>query len=335
MIPRIITDTSVAVHLDGDILTANSSHPAFDQIKAAAQAQDWDTVRSLIDIKTAVAIWSGGNFTIEGDVVLYQGEAVPSQLEARIIGFLQDEAPFEYLLKFYENLIQNPSNRSIQELYAFLEHESIPIGEDGCFYAYKSVRADLGSWHVAPDGQPVPNVIGSTVSMERRFVDDDANRGCSHGYHVGSLAYAGGFNSGNGQRVLICRINPKDVVSVPHDCQHQKVRTCSYDIVQEYTGPLPSVFWSPDVVPYEDDEGYKVCQLEDQIASAQDELDRLQTAINAAIDAEVEEAVAALANAVADVQHVIDTLQEELGGLIDDSWEEEEEEEEGDNLFEW
>lgn len=61
--------------------------------------------------------------------------------------------------------------------------------------------------------------------------------------HVGSLEYVRGFACGYGEeggdRIIIVKTNPADVVSVPHDCEYQKVRTAKYTVVSEYTGPLP------------------------------------------------------------------------------------------------
>ena len=41
-------------------------------------------------------------------------------------------------------------------------------------------------------------------------------------------------------------MNPKDVVSVPLDCECQKVRTCAYEVVADYDGPLKQVVHHPD-----------------------------------------------------------------------------------------
>jgi broad specificity phosphatase PhoE len=48
---------------------------------------------------------------------------------------------------------------------------------------------------------------------------------------------------------MICKIDPADVVSVPLDSEHQKVRCCKYEVVGEYDGDL-----IPAVVDYYDDE---------------------------------------------------------------------------------
>jgi hypothetical protein len=48
--------------------------------------------------------------------------------------------------------------------------------------------------------------------------------------HVCSQSYLGHFG---GDRVIVCKINPKDVVSVPADYNNAKMRVCRYEVVSE------------------------------------------------------------------------------------------------------
>jgi hypothetical protein len=144
-------------------------------------------------------------------------------------------------LKFAQNLYANPSERSRNELYKFLEHKHMPITDDGCFLAYKGVQNDYYSitgWNGnANSGQgrqngKIYNGIGEVIEVPRSAVDDDnMSHGCSHGLHAGSHEYADSFKGAG--RMLIVKINPKDVVSVPGDCSHQKLRTCRYEVIAE------------------------------------------------------------------------------------------------------
>ena len=128
----------------------------------------------------------------------------------------------------------NPSRRAINELYSFLSHKNLPITDAGTFLAYKSVRSDYTDHHTGEFN----NSIGNTLEMTRNSVCDDHNQGCSVGFHAGSLEYASSFG-GSGSVLLIVEIDPADVVSVPSDCNCQKLRTCKYKVVAEYSGPLP------------------------------------------------------------------------------------------------
>jgi hypothetical protein len=128
----------------------------------------------------------------------------------------------------------NPSRRAVNELYSFLAHKNMPITDAGTFLAYKSVRSDYTDHHTGNFN----NSIGNTLQMIRNNVCDDHNQGCSVGFHAGSLEYASSFG-GQDSILLIVEIDPADVVSVPSDCNCQKLRTCKYKVVAKYDGPLP------------------------------------------------------------------------------------------------
>ena len=110
----------------------------------------------------------------------------------------------------------------VNELYSFLEHKAMPLTPDGNFLAYKAVKDDYTDWYSGTFN----NKVGETLEMVRNNVCDDAQVGCSHGFHAGSLDYAESF--GNGGHLMVVEIDPQDVVSVPNDCDCQKLRTCKY-----------------------------------------------------------------------------------------------------------
>ena len=82
--------------------------------------------------------------------------------------------------------------------------------------------------------------------------------GCSNGLHAGALNYVASYGSvESNDRIVIVKINPEDVVSVPSDCNCEKLRTCRYEVVGEYQGELlkplyKSEFGEDD---YHEDEG--------------------------------------------------------------------------------
>ena len=131
--------------------------------------------------------------------------------------------------------MNNPSMQSQTELYDFLEHENLPITEDGYFLADKAVSKDFkDKWRGSFD-----NRVGQVCEMRRAKVDDNRGRGCSAGLHAGALNYVASYGSVDaGDHIVIVKINPEDVVSVPSDCNCEKLRTCKYEVVGEYQGEL-------------------------------------------------------------------------------------------------
>ena len=90
---------------------------------------------------------------------------------------------------------------------------------------------------------------------------------------AGSYNYAKGYAS-NGGNLMVVEINPADVVSVPYDCECQKLRTYKYKVVGHYEtidappledGDESYVGWDAD---YEDEyekgweEGYRAAKKE-------------------------------------------------------------------------
>ena len=147
----------------------------------------------------------------------------------KILDFMRKNLPYQPLIKFLGKLLDNPSSRATSELYAFLEHKHMPITPEGNFLAYKGVTSDFKDcWSRKHD-----NSVGSVLEMRRNTVCDDANIGCSEGFHAGSYDYAKGY-AHSGGNLMIVEIDPADVVSVPLDCECQKLRTSKYKVVGHY-----------------------------------------------------------------------------------------------------
>ena len=154
---------------------------------------------------------------------------------------LTEDFPIEPLVLFVENLMENPSRRAVQELYGFLEKNSLPITPDGHFLAYKKVRDDYKDIHSGT----MDNSVGQIVEMERNAVDDDKDRTCSTGLHFCSQDYLPHFGTGPGNRVVILKINPRDVVSIPSDYNDSKGRACRYEVIDELEVDAGDAFTAP------------------------------------------------------------------------------------------
>jgi len=96
---------------------------------------------------------------------------------------------------------------------------------------YKGIRSD---WTDKYSGK-IDNSIGKTIKFPRNKVDDNRENQCSWGLHVGSLDYVVDYCT---ERVVLVKVNPRDVVSVPKDHDAQKCRVCEYTVLSEYDGEL-------------------------------------------------------------------------------------------------
>ena len=223
-----------------------SSHLNWRGIIKAYKARNFEQVIALSDVRSAINTNFAGTFEVKGNSVYYKGEVVHGYLFERIIYFMREGLPYKHLIAFANNLFANPSARARNELFTFLSHKNMPITEDGCFLAYKGVRADFYSitggeikllQGKTDEAGRIYNAPGQIVECERADVDDDATRTCSKGIHAGSIKYATDFAGSDGV-VVIVKINPKDAVAVPTDCNGQKLRTCAYTVLGQETRVL-------------------------------------------------------------------------------------------------
>ena len=224
---------ALTVVVQGRPLAIRSENPLFKQAIEAFRAQEWDTLHDLMQPEAAVkkATAQYGKVTVENGAVFYDGEQVHNLIVDRILTFLEQDLDVAFLLKFLEKLMQTPSKRAVDELYRFLEHKGIPIDTDGNIVAYKSVQPrTFLDWH---SGKFV-NKVGVELSMPRNKVDDEKDRTCSYGFHAGTYEYAKGFHGG--ACMVLVTIDPADVVSIPSDCNGQKMRTCRYKVVKVLEG---------------------------------------------------------------------------------------------------
>lgn len=226
-IPYIITNNSITVVIDGRSHTLTDGHPSYNRVKECIINRQFDKIASLIDIPANIVKFSSGKITVENGAVKYNNKVIDNYVSQKILQFMRENLPFEPLAKFLDKLMDNPSRRAVLELYKFLEHKAMPITPNGNFLAYKSVKKDYTDHY---SGQ-FDNSIGRVLEMSRREVCDDANIGCSYGFHAGSFEYAKSF--GSDSRLMIVEISPADVVSIPNDSDHQKLRTCKYTVISE------------------------------------------------------------------------------------------------------
>ncbi len=213
--------------------TIRKEHSNWDAAKAALLSQDWDGLKLAMDIPSTIVNLSEGNISVENGVLKYKDLPIHNVVASRILELIQQKLPFRPLMKFLDKLMSNPSRRAVNELYTFLKHKNMPFTPDGNFLAYKSLRRDWTDHHTGKFN----NEVGEVLEMTRNAVCDDADVGCSYGFHAGSLDYAQSFG-GDQSHVVVVEIDPTDVVSVPKDCDCQKLRTAKYKVVGVFSRAL-------------------------------------------------------------------------------------------------
>lgn len=225
---HIYTGKNISFQHNGKFLQAGTSHASFALIVEAALAGDYAKAANLLDLKGVVqGAIKGSDMELVGNTVMFKGREVPGILGQRILDLVKAGHTASPLQNFLSNLWENPSYRAARELYDFLEVANLPITEDGHFLAYKSVTQDFKDHHTGK----MDNSIGTLVSMPRHGVDEDKDRTCSAGLHFAAYGYAKGFGSSG--KMVVVKVNPRDVVAIPSDYNNEKGRACAYTILEE------------------------------------------------------------------------------------------------------
>lgn len=229
-IPYLIQGKNIILVIDSKSHTiSKDTHISYGKIVDALKAQDWDALRDLVEPKKAIVNFGAGNVSISTDnEVTWKGQPFHNALASRMIEMYQDGFPIDPMVRFMENLMDNPSKRSVDQVYGFLEKNKLPITEDGHFLAFKRVRSNYLDVHSGK----IDNSVGQTVEMARNGVDDNPESTCSSGLHFCSESYLDHFG-GRSDPVMILKINPRDVVSIPTDYNGAKGRCCKYEVVAQ------------------------------------------------------------------------------------------------------
>ena len=244
-VPYILSENSITIFWEGKPYTLRKDHVNFQLAKQAIMDARYDDLGDLIDVQKAVEDFIEGDIEVKDEVVYYKGHRLHGVVVDKLLEMLRagmkDSAP---LTNFITRLQANPSANSVNELYSFMSYKSLANTPEGKVYGYKGVQSDYWSTTGNADtivlqGQTnerhqIFNGVGETIEVARRCVDDNKDNHCSHGLHIGSFDYADSWAGSDG-RLLLVEFDPADAVSVPTDCDFQKLRVSKYKVVQDIT----------------------------------------------------------------------------------------------------
>lgn len=272
-IPFSVSDRSLTFYVNGQPYSIDRSAPAWDELKSLIQTEDPDVARLIRLTNPIEAVASAiesaeeveANYLPKGKVgvtregVTYNGETLHGVLTGRIMDLLSEGFDIMPMVRFLENLMQNPTAHARDELYLWLETSDMPITDDGHFLAYKNVRGDFKSIH----GGTVDNTPGTYVEMDRSKVDKNRHNTCSAGLHFCSKSYLPSFSSAVDGKTVLLKINPADVVSIPSDYSNAKGRAWKYFVLEEVGFDIGAQRWPAVYSTDDDDSEY---DLDDDVA---------------------------------------------------------------------
>jgi len=268
----IVTSNAITVIWEGQPYTVNTDNPNYTGLKNALLNAEYDGIGRFLDIKKQIEDFSHGSIKVVAEKVYYGNYELKGFVIDKLLEFLRSGAKdAQPILNFIEKLMFNPSKNSVDQLYTFLSYKSLPLTETGNIIGYKGVDTDFYSKHgnkntivitgnVDANGR-ILNKIGETIEVARNSVDDNKDNHCSHGLHIGSYDYAKDWAGNNGHLMMV-EFNPSDAVSVPTDCNFQKLRVSKYKVIgevpferiKETEAPLNEPYYNTDEEINVDDE---------------------------------------------------------------------------------
>lgn len=229
-IPHTWTGNSVSFTdlRDGEQHVVPNTHINYSLIKEAIQKDDIEAAVNLFELRTKVEEQSNGEVTVKSGIVYYKGLPVSNTIADKIVEMLRLQMDIGPMTKFLAKILSNPSYSSREQLHGFIEKYLFSITPDGDFLAYRVVTHD---WKDKYTGT-MDNSVGTVVEMPRDEVDENPDRPCSAGLHACGRSYVERFKSGK-DRLTLVSINPRDVVAIPTDYNHAKMRVCRFKVLGE------------------------------------------------------------------------------------------------------
>lgn len=238
MYPYIITNDSVTVVFNGEPHTILEGHPNYPSVLDALYDELWDHVPDLMSLTLAVTRYVDGKLTVANGQVCYAGVPLHSAVTERLMQMMREGLDVQYLVNFIKNVCENPDARAVSGLYDWIERADLPLTKGGHILAYKIVADNYTDCYTGT----LDNSVGQTVEIPRFDCDPDPERTCSRGLHFCSAGYLPHYGWGN-TRVVLLKINPRDVVAFPHDYNISKGRCSKYEVIQEINPDLAATYF--------------------------------------------------------------------------------------------
>jgi hypothetical protein len=212
----------------------------FNQVHTLCQEGRFSEVAELtLSPKAVNAYCAGSQLSISPEgIATIDDEVLPSALSEVIVNLYKEGAPIDCFVNFWNKLKLNPSYKSVQRLYEFIEKNNITLLPDGDILLYRVVkRTEKANTFVDLYTGTMKQSISETISLPRNQVDDNNEHTCSVGLHVCAFSYIKHYGSAySGQDAVVnVSVNPTNVVSIPMDYNCAKIRVCEFTILEENT----------------------------------------------------------------------------------------------------
>lgn len=141
---------------------------------------------------------------------------------------MSNEVNRNRMVKFINKLAEVDSRLVFDMICGFLEaNPDIMFDDDGDLLMWKAIDDDYCAHHSNPDGTRNFHKIGIPIEMKRDEVERNKEVTCSSGLHVCSKSYLP-YYAGGSDILVECKVDVRDIVSIPSDYNNAKIRCCKY-----------------------------------------------------------------------------------------------------------
>jgi hypothetical protein len=219
---------SLTIMRDGEAHMLDDTDARFTKIASLLRQEppDVDEAIRMLDVETLVTAVSEGRVSITPDGVTFEGAPLDGYMAEKLVAIAGSGMNVTPWMRFMDNLMENPQGDLREDVFKWMEVGKLPITEDGCIVAFKKVRDNYTDVHTGK----FSNTVGSVLEMPREQCDSNRHRTCSTGFHFCSADYLSHFG---GQRVMIVKVDPRDVTAIPSDYNNSKGRCCRYEVTGE------------------------------------------------------------------------------------------------------
>lgn len=234
-----VTPDSIVIFAGAKPYIARKDHLNFEKIKSLVKGKQFEKAVKLFDIAGAITANSKGKITVKNSVVYWNDKPLHNYVTNRLLTLLKEGFDVKPVINFLEDLYnnnllvkENPNHYLVEDLYKFLQSNELPHTPDGGFLAWKRVRKDYLDIHSGT----ISYKVGESVKEPWEKVSKNRSECGGSGLYFGSRRYFEklDFGAEKGYKLLLVKVMPRHVASVPVSYEHSKGRACELFVYAEY-----------------------------------------------------------------------------------------------------
>lgn len=226
-------DKISVVLANGSICEWSSSNSQFSKINKMVEAEDWIEIENFIQADKNII---GSEKLVLNDKGNLEVTTKKKKIEVdkdnrftKLCSLIKEngttDADLKPVIPFLKKVAENTFIDATKEIYDYCKNMDFEITKDGNILAFKVVNSSMKAKY----DNETEYKLGKYTEVEN--FDTDRNTHCSRGLHFCARGYLNSYAEPN-DVVLILEIDPRDIVSIPTDCDFKKGRCRKCKVVR-------------------------------------------------------------------------------------------------------